>query len=301
MINIYIKELEKQEFLEFYKLPKWTSNFVWKIVKILNLILKKEVEEDKKIYFIPNLEKENVYKKLNKKLKKEKTKTKKIQIILSKKLKQYKDYLKQYKIVDGKQSFINALEEILLKVLGENPLQMQDIYILTNKYCEQSIFIVKKIATKVKTMNIITKEIEKYKILEEMLEEKGIAVCVANNKKKSLKRAKIIINMDLTKEELSKYVIFRNALIINIAQDKLTNLKGFEGIIVQDIEINLKENEGLKYNNVLENFRQLEIYESISNSNEKIQISKLYGNNGQISEKELRNWQKNIDKLEKLD
>ena len=301
MINIYIKELEKQEFLEFYKLPKWTSNFVWKIVKILNLILKKEVEEDKKIYFIPNLEKENVYKKLNKKLKKEKTKTKKIQIILSKKLKQYKEYLKQYKIVDGKPSFINAVEEILLKVLGENPLQMQDIYILTNKYCEQSIFIVKKIATKVKTMNIITKEIEKYKILEEMLEEKGIAVCVANNKKKSLKRAKIIINMDLTKEELSKYVIFRNALIINIAQDKLTNLKGFEGIIVQDIEINLKENEGLKYNNVLENFRQLEIYESISNSNEKIQISKLYGNNGQISEKELRNWQKNIDKLEKLD
>lgn len=301
MINIYIKELEKQEFLEFYKLPKWTSNFVWKIVKILNLILKKEVEEDKKIYFIPNLEKENVYKKLNKKLKKEKTKTKKIQIILSKKLKQYREYLKQYKIVDGKPSFINAVEEILLKVLGENPLQMQDIYILTNKYCEQSIFIVKKIATKVKTMNIITKEIEKYKILEEMLEEKGIAVCVANNKKKSLKRAKIIINMDLTKEELSKYVIFRNALIINIAQDKLTNLKGFEGIIVQDIEINLKENEGLKYNNVLENFRQLEIYESISNSNEKIQISKLYGNNGQISEKELRNWQKNIDKLEKLD
>ena len=70
---------------------------------------------------------------------------------------------------------------------------------------------------------------------------------------------------------------------------------------MQDIEINLKENEGLKYNNVLENFRQLEIYESISNSNEKIQISKLYGNNGQISEKELRNWQKNIDKLEKLD
>ena len=301
MINIYIKELEKQEFLEFYKFPKWTSNFVWKIVKILNLTLKKEVEEDKKIYFIPNLEKENVYKKLNKKLKKEKTKTKKIQIILSKKLKQYREYLKQYKIVDGKPSFINAVEEILLKVLGENPLQMQDIYILTNKYCEQSIFIVKKIATKVKTMNIITKEIEKYKILEEMLEEKGIAVCVANNKKKSLKRAKIIINMDLTKEELSKYVIFRNALIINIAQDKLTNLKGFEGIIVQDIEINLKENEGLKYNNVLENFRQLEIYESISNSNEKIQISKLYGNNGQISEKELRNWQKNIDKLEKLD
>ena len=292
MINIYIKELEKQEFLEFYKLPKWTRNFTWKIVKILNLILIKEIDENKKIYFIPNIEKESVYKKLHKKSEKEKMKTQKIQIILSKKLKQYKEYLKQYKIVDGKQSFIKLVEEILLKVLEENPLQMQDIYILTNKYCEQSVFIIKKLSQKVKTMNIITKEIEKYKTLEEMLEEKGIAICIANNKKKSLKRAKIIINIDFSKEELSKYAIFRNALIINIAQDKLTNLKGFEGIIVQDIEVYLKENEVLNKNKLFENFRQLEIYESISNPNEKIKISKLYGNNGQINEKELRNWQK---------
>lgn len=292
MINIYIKELEKQEFLEFYKLPKWTRKFAWKIVKILNLILRKEINENKKIYFIPNIEKESVYKKLCQKLEKEKTQTQKIQIILSKKLKQYKEYLKQYKIVDGKQSFIKAVEEILLKVLEENPLQMQDIYILTNRYCEQSIFIIKKLSQKVKTMNIITKEIEKYKTLEEMLGEKGIAICIANNKKKSLKRAKIIINIDFSKEELSKYAIFRNALIINIAQDKLTNLKGFEGIIVQDIEVYFKENKVLNQNGLFENFRQLEIYESISNSNEKIQISKLYGNNGQISEKELRNWQK---------
>ena len=292
MINIYIKELEKQEFLEFCKLPKWTRNFTWKIVKILNLILKKEIDENKKIYFIPDIEKESVYKKLQKKLEKEKIQTQKIQIILSKKLKQYKEYLKQYKIVDGKQSFIKLVEEILLKVLEENPLQMQDIYILTNKYCEQSVFIIKKLSQKVKTMNIITKEIEKYKTLEETLGEKGIAICIANNKKKSLKRAKIIINLDFSKEELSKYAIFRNALIINIAGDKLTNLKGFEGIIVQDIEVYFKENEVLNQNGLFENFRQLEIYESISNSNEKIKISKLYGNNGQINEKELRNWQK---------
>lgn len=297
MINIYIKELEKQEFLEFYKLPKWTRKFAWKIVKILNLILRKEIDENKKIYFIPNIEKESVYKKVCQKLEKEKTQTQKIQIILSKKLKQYKEYLKQYKIVDGKQSFIKAVEEILLKILEENPMQMQDIYILTNRYCEQSIFIIKKLSQKVKTMNIITKEIEKYKTLEEMLGEKGIAICIANNKKKSLKRAKIIINIDFSKEELSKYAIFRNALIINIAQDKLTNLKGFEGIIVQDIEVYFKENKVLNQNGLFENFRQLEIYESISNSNEKIQISKLYGNNGQISEKELRNWQKILTNL----
>ena len=61
---------------------------------------------------------------------------------------------------------------------------------------------------------------------------------------------------------------------------------------MQDIEVYLKENEVLNQNGLVENFRQLEIYESISNSNEKIEISKLHGNNGKISEKELRNWQK---------
>ena len=292
MINIYIKELEKQEFLEFYKFPKWTRNVIWKIIKTLNLILKQEIEENKKIYFIPNIEKENAYKNLKRKLEKEKTQTRKIQIILSKELKQHKEYFNQYKILDGKNVFLKAVEEILLKVLEENPLQMQDIYILSNKYSEQGISVIKKLAPKVKTMNIITKEIEKYKTLEEILTEKGIAICVVNNKKKSLKRAKIIINIDLSKEELSKYVIFRNAMIINIARDELTNLRGFEGIIVQDIEICLEEDEVLKQNKLFKNFRQLEIYESIVNPNKKIQISKLYGNNGQISEKELRNWQK---------
>ena len=72
MINIYIKELEKQEFLGFYKIPKWAQKFTWQIIVRLNLILKKEIDENKKMYFIPNIEKESVYKKVCKKLEKEK-------------------------------------------------------------------------------------------------------------------------------------------------------------------------------------------------------------------------------------
>ena len=56
LINIYIKELEKEEFFKFYKIPKWAKKIAWKLVKISNYILKKEIEENKKIYFIPNIE-----------------------------------------------------------------------------------------------------------------------------------------------------------------------------------------------------------------------------------------------------
>lgn len=292
MINIYIKKLEKEEFFKFYKFPNFGKKFIWKLVQKLNLVLKKEIAENKKIYFVTNIENTRVYKKINNKLKKEKTQTQKIQIILSENLKNYKEYFKEYKVLDGKEIFINAIEEILINVLKENPIEMQDIYILTNKYSQQSITLIKKLVQKVKTMNIITKEIEKYKTLEKIMQENGIAIVVANNKKKSLKKAKIIINIDFSKEEISKYAIFRNAMIINLTQEKLTNLKGFEGIIIQDIELQLEENNWINENKLLENFRQIEIYESISNNNKKIKISKLCGNNGKIDEKELLNWKK---------
>lgn len=292
MINIYIKELDKEEFLKFYKFPKWTRGIVWRVIKNLNLILKKEIEENRKIYYIPNINRKKVYIKVNRKIEKEKTQTQKVQIVLSNKMKKYKEYFKQYKIVDGKKTLIKGIDEILEKVLEENVIEMQDVYFLTNTYSKQSIDLINNLIHRVKTMNIITKEIQKYKTLEEIMQEKGIAICVANNKKKSLKKAKIIINQDFSKEEMMQYTIFRNALIINLTQEKLTNLKGFEGIIVQDVEPYYEKPELLKEYKLLENFRQLELYESMEIANEKIKISKLYGNNGQINEKELRNWQK---------
>ena len=297
MINIYIKELEKEEFLAFYKLPKWTRETTWKVIKKLNIILKRQIGENKKIYFIPNIEKENIYNKLNKKLKKEKTQTQKIQIVLSKKLKNYKHFFKDYKIIDGNNIFVNSIENILKEILKENEIALQDIYVLTNSYSQESISLIKKIAPKVKTMNIITKEIQKYQILEEMLEEQSITMTIANNKRKSLKKAKIIINLNFSKEELNQYAIFRNAIIINLTEEKITNLKGFEGMIIQDIELELEEDkkDWINKNNLQTSFKQIEIYESLIEKNIRnleIKIKKLYGNNGQISEKELRNWQK---------
>ena len=63
-------------------------------------------------------------------------------------------------------------------------------------------------------------------------------------------------------------------------------------VTIQDIELDLEEVEMLKQHKLLENFRPLEVYESIENRNEEIQLLNLYGNNGKISEKELINWQK---------
>lgn len=297
MIDIYIKELEEREEIEFLnKGINCVNKFILKFIKLTNKIIVKDIEDNKKIYLIPNIEKEKIYKKLRRKIEKEKTNTQNVEIILSKKMKKYKENFEGIKIVEGRKVFANSLEDILQKVIGENPLELQDVYILANRYEEKNINIIKKISTKVKSINIITNEVSKYRILEEMMQEQGIVICVMNNKRKSLKKAKIIINLDFLKENINEYSIFRNAMLINLIKEKVTNLKGFEGMIIQNIEIELNDNEKewIKQNS-LENFSKIEIYESLINTKLnkiEVKIDKLYGNNGEINEKELRNWQK---------
>ena len=172
------------------------------------------------------------------------------------------------------------------------------MYILANNFQEKNINLIRNLAPKVRTVNIVTKEIEKYKIIEEMLQESGVPIVITNNKKKSLKKSKIIINLDFSQEELSEYIIFRNAVIINLTQEKLTKLKGFCGITIRDIDLNLN-NEQIEFikQNYLENFRQIEIYESLPaliRTIDNPEVSKLYGNNGEISNKELENIKANF-------
>lgn len=297
MIYTYIKELEdKKEIDGFSKMSKWLEKCIVGIMIKTNCILEKQIDENKKIYLLPNIEKEKIYRKIKRKLEKEKTQTQKVEVILSSKIKKYKNYFEDYTIVEGRNIFLESLENILNKALQENPLALQDVYVLVNRYCEKSVSIIKKLAFKVKTINIITKEIEKYKNLEEIMQEQGIILCVANNKKKSLKKAKIIINLDFSNEEIKQYTIFRNAIFINTIKEKITNLSGFDGVIVQDIEIELEKNqkEWIKENYLDKAFKKIELYETLKEKNKKedIIILSLYGNNGKIDEKELRNQQK---------
>lgn len=299
MINIYIKELEEKDTIEMYtSYPKWIKKTIMLFHTKFNKIIVKEINENNKIYLIPNVNKKTIYKKIRNKIEKEKTKTQKVQAILEDKIKKYKDELYNIKIVDGKDAMSEQIENILSYILGNNPIELQDIYILTNSYDENSISIIKELAVKAKTMNIITKNIEKYRTLEAILEEKGIVLNIANNKKKSLKKAKIIINLNLSKDEINTYQLFRNSIIINLSKEKLVNLKGFEGTIIDNIDINLEKNEIndiLEKSNIIRNFKNIEIYQTLIKTekrNTKTKVNKLYGNNGELNQKEVINMQK---------
>lgn len=299
LITIYIKELEKSDKIKFLEMiPKFLRKILIKIIKITNNFFINKIDDNKKIYIIPDINRKKVYEKILRTLKKEQTQTQKVQIVLSKDIKKYKSYFEKISIVDGKIVIRDSIYQIIKKAIGNNNVALYDVYILTNKYNDFSNRIIKDLLEKVKSVNIITKEINKYNMLEEKYEKEGLLITVSNNKKKSLKKAKIIINIDFTKEELKSYSIFRNSFLINLHDEKIDFLRGFDGIIIQNIEVEYKSNQKdfVIENNLKEKFKQIEVYESLLNiydkRKENINIITLYGNNGKINEKELLNWQK---------
>ena len=296
---IYIKELDKNDRLdELEKYPKFIRKMMLGYLRSTNSFITTNIDEVNQKYLLFSSN-ERTFNKINKKIKKKKQETKrKLQVVISEGLKKYSDIITNANIIDGKNTYINHIEEVLEYVIDDVPLELTDVYVLSNSYCNKNVNIIKKISKKVKSINVITNEIRKYEVLEELLLEEGISITVSNNKKKSLKKAKIIIDLDFNNEEIKKYSIYRNACIINLTANILNEIRGFEGMIINSIDVQLKDEVYIymKDNNLLGNFKSIELYESYNKDFEKIEITGLYGNNGIINEKERLNVQNILTK-----
>ena len=152
----------------------------------------------------------------------------------------------------------------------------------------------KLLAKKYKNLNIVTNHIEKIKkIEEELLEKEGIMITVTNNRKKSLVKSDIIYNVDFPEEILNKYVITDDAIIINLRGKMKIKKKRFNGIIINNYEINLRDDKkdekmiSKKY--YFRDIYQAELYQKqgFNNLKEKVKkdnvrVSKLFLSNGEI-------------------
>ena len=188
--------------------------------------------------------------------------------------------------------------EYILKQRGEECYN-QEICILVNdltKLDENNIIYFCK---KFKRINIVTKNINKFKRLEKYLEEEGIAITITNNKRKSLLKAKIIINLDFDEELLNSFNINQNAIILEIGEKAEVKSKLFNGINILDYQI-VYDTSNIKLDNI--NYKKFDkklIYESIASKNEyedvinminrdNVRIVNLIGKNGIIQKQEYR-------------
>ncbi|MBR6504736.1 MAG: hypothetical protein IKT41_03385 [Clostridia bacterium] len=310
----YIKQAENiDEYINYTNRVK--NIFIKKIIeyykKILKIITVRPIGESI-ILYIPSIEKNKIKmaNKVYKKLKYYNIDN----IVIENKLQidDFKNslYENNINILNGRWLFNYLLIEILeyiVKVKKEN-LENQEISILVNDLNEININNIYQIAEKTKRLNIVTNNIGKLKNIENKLyNEKGIMVTVSNNKRKSLLKAKIILNIDFPEDVLNKYSINKKAVLVNI-EDKINiNTKSFNGININYYSISENENvmKKFKSNNIYTGFDKNILYESLiydkvmfhiikdKINNDNVVIKGLIGNNGIINEKEFEKSLKN--------
>lgn len=193
-------------------------------------------------------------------------------------------------IFDGRWLINYIAYEIINYIIEENKIKKEEteISILVNYLDDTSIENIKLLAKEFKRINIVTNHINKLKKIEQdIYDEFGIMLTITNNKKKSLKNARIILNIDFPKETINKYNIFDEAIIVNLDGDVKIDKKRFSGININDYEIK----SSFVFNN---KFYAKDIYESkiykkttFINIREEIKksglkIKELVGNNGII-------------------
>ena len=215
--------------------------------------------------------------------------------------------LEMVQILNGKKLMEFMEFEIVKYVLNKQKKHMkqEEIYIIFKKSSNLDLNFLKRFIEGFRIVNIVTNDLERLKnVQDNLLENDGILISVSNNKRKALKRAKYILNINLNKEELEKYRINRDAIIINIQENVKYGESGFDGININYFNIKCPDEYMETFEQIGDNFDLVQIYESILlNDNiqkkkiedayerierDDIKIINLIGNNGIIADEELK-------------
>ena len=219
-------------------------------------------------------------------------------IILSKYLKKNKEFLENLKnkdlnIIDGKWLFLILSEKVLDYVARKKDLKKEETNVsilVNNNFNDYVLENIKEIIKQYKTVNIVTKQIDKFKKIEkQIMQEEGINILITNNKKKSLVRSNIILNVDFDTDLINKYNIPEEGIIINLQENVKITRKRFNGISINDYEIKYQnydeyDYEKEKYYDKKDMYEAMiykkQPYEHIKRKidRDKVEIVKLIGN-----------------------
>lgn len=182
--------------------------------------------------------------------------------------------------------------EIVKYILVKKNIKEEEteIAILINQIDEVSTENIKLFSKEFKRVNVVTNHIEKLKNIEESIfDEFGIMITITNNKKKSLKNAKIILNMDFPNELINKFNIYDEAIILNLDGDIKINKKRFSGLNINNYEISLNDVDYLSKEFYIRDIFESQIYKKATFKNirkeikeKEVKIGQLIGLNGLI-------------------
>ena len=145
-------------------------------------------------------------------------------------------------ICNPKWLFKQIINEVVEKAIEEK--EKEEISLCINELDEKIEKSIYKFAKEFKRLNIITNHIGRFKKIEENLyQQNGILITISNNKRKSLSKAKLIVNYDFPKEILNKFNIYDEAIIINLEDEIRVLKKRFNGKIIDDYKYIFNEHD----------------------------------------------------------
>lgn len=293
---MYVKELDNIDelFTDKTNLPGIVKRFVYIIKKILCILTITE----EKICILPYKNDNRFITKLIIKIISRTTK----RVVLSNYLNQKEDINLKLKENNVHVHNGNVLSNYLIynfisyiaKMRNEDT-HMQEVYILINKPNALDESNIIYFAKNFKRINIVTNHIKHFRRLENYLEEKfGIAITITNNKRKSLAKAGIIINLDFDEELINSYNINTQAIILNPNKKIEIYSKLFNGINISDYQIIYSNKFS---NSVYKKFDKKLLYETVlidknyeqamkQIKEDNVKIVNLIGKNGIINRQE---------------
>ena len=198
------------------------------------------------------------------------------------------------KIFDGKWLEKYLILDILEYIINKKQIikAETEIAVTANEITDLLIEMIKILSKQYKKLTIVTNHIEKLRKIEKEIKEKeGILIILSNNKNKSLLKSQIVINMDFNQELINQYKIYEEAIIINAEENIRIDAIRFNGIVINDYEIEIGRKEFI-WREGIEKYRQRDLIEAelyvrdtYKNIRKKIQknnikIKELYGING---------------------
>lgn len=307
MIYINYAETIKDSMTEdMFKMPRILRNVIYKIRRFLGVLYIKTYDE--KILITISSFNKNTLKRLEKYIKTRCVK----RVCLSNNLISNIEFLKfingqEVEIFDGSWIF-DYINLKLIKYIAElkkEDLKSQEITIMINKISDNIVDLIKELSDKIKLLNIVTnKENMLRKVEEELKVEKGIALNINNNYRKSLLKSDIIINFDFSEEEFNKYTLPKKSCILSKNKKIKILSKSFEGVYIVDYDISFPR-KYLRYLINFKDFNNVILYESFIKKRtirkniikeieeDDINILTLIGQNGKIRKAEINNLSKN--------
>lgn len=169
-------------------------------------------------------------------------------VVLSKDIRQdqlYLNYLNSYglQVVDGKWLFELLLPDVINYIIEKKAIEKPNISVLINDLTDVEFDNINILVNKFKSINIVTNHLEKFRKLQDSLDEDGIILTVTNNKKRSLMKSNIILNVDFPNELINKYNINDEAIIVNVSSKVKINKKRFNGLNISDYEIDFRDDK----------------------------------------------------------